>query len=173
MRFWEFIAVLTSMLFSGAAIYINLVEHPARMECGTELAATVFGPSYRRVAVMQAALALAATVAGTCVWLLSQEVVWLGSKTRSPARTPDSCRRPRLAEPHLRPVAYPEYNVSWRVIDWSAGHRSALFIIGSDTVTNLHRCYVWLQCEFTNTFPPSGPSPILRNDTSKLPILMP
>jgi len=77
MRFWEFIAVLTSMLFSGAAIYINLVEHPARMECGTELAATVFGPSYRRVAVMQAALALAATVAGTCAWLLSQEVVWL------------------------------------------------------------------------------------------------
>ena len=27
----QFIAVLASSLFTGAAIYINLVEHPARM----------------------------------------------------------------------------------------------------------------------------------------------
>jgi hypothetical protein len=77
MMLLEFLAVLTSMLFSGAAIYVNLAEHPARMECGTELAATVFGPSYRRAAVMQAALALTATFAGVSDWLLSQRVVWL------------------------------------------------------------------------------------------------
>ena len=77
MTLLEFVAILTSMLFSGAAIYINLAEHPARMECGTELAATVFGPSYRRAAVMQAALALTATIAGTSDWLLSRQVVWL------------------------------------------------------------------------------------------------
>ena len=47
------------------------------MECGVELAATVFGPSYRRAAVMQVALALAATVAGTSEWFLSQRIVWL------------------------------------------------------------------------------------------------
>jgi hypothetical protein len=77
MRVFEFVAVLTSMLFSGAAVYINLVEHPARMECGTQLAARVFGPSYRRAAVMQAALALAATIAGISEWILSRRVVWL------------------------------------------------------------------------------------------------
>ena len=71
------IAVLTSTLFCGAAIYINVAEHPARMECGTELAATVFGPSYRRATVMQVALALAATVAGTSAWFLSHRIVWL------------------------------------------------------------------------------------------------
>ena len=38
--------------------YITLVEHPARMQCGTLLAATEFGPSYKRAAVMQAALAV-------------------------------------------------------------------------------------------------------------------
>jgi hypothetical protein len=47
------------------------------MECGTELAATVFGPSYRRAAVMQAALALVATIAGASEWLLSRRVIWL------------------------------------------------------------------------------------------------
>jgi hypothetical protein len=46
----QFIAVLAATLFAGAAIYINVAEHPARMECGTAVAATVFGPSYRRAA---------------------------------------------------------------------------------------------------------------------------
>jgi hypothetical protein len=50
---FQFVAVLAAVLFTGAALYINLVEHPSRMECGTQLAATVFGPSYRRAAVMQ------------------------------------------------------------------------------------------------------------------------
>jgi len=36
----EFVAVLSCSLFTGASVYINLVEHPARMECGVEIAAT-------------------------------------------------------------------------------------------------------------------------------------
>jgi hypothetical protein len=50
-------AMLCAGLFAGAAIYISLVEHPARLECGIELAVAEFGPSYRRAAVMQASLA--------------------------------------------------------------------------------------------------------------------
>ncbi len=50
------LATLASSLFTGAAIYINLVEHPARMEAGTQLALTEFAPSYRRATVMQVAL---------------------------------------------------------------------------------------------------------------------
>ena len=41
----EFIAVLGCSLFTGAAIYVSLVEHPARMNCGVETAATEFPPS--------------------------------------------------------------------------------------------------------------------------------
>src|SRR5260370_32590118 len=73
---FEFVAVLAALLFSGAAIYINLAEHPARMECGTQLAATVFGPSYRRAAVMQIILALAATIAGISAWFLGAPRLW-------------------------------------------------------------------------------------------------
>jgi hypothetical protein len=46
----EFVAALSSALFAGAAIYINLVEHPARMGCDTKTAAMVWAPSYKRAA---------------------------------------------------------------------------------------------------------------------------
>ncbi len=60
----QFLAVLSSALFAGAAIYINVAEHPARMSCGTQLASTVFGPSYKRAAAMQVLLAVVATISG-------------------------------------------------------------------------------------------------------------
>jgi uncharacterized membrane protein len=71
------VAALSSTLFAGAALYITLVEHPARMECGVELASTVFGPSYRRAARMQASLALVATIAGLVAWASSGGQLWL------------------------------------------------------------------------------------------------
>src|SRR5207247_4279980 len=71
----EFFAVLACGLFTGAAVYISLVEHPARMECGVEIAATEFPPRYRRASVMQATLAavgllssIAASLAGATFW---------------------------------------------------------------------------------------------------------
>lgn len=40
----EMLSTLSAGLFAGAAIYINLAEHPARMECGTEVAVSEFAP---------------------------------------------------------------------------------------------------------------------------------
>ena len=74
---FQFAAILSCSLFAGAALYINLAEHPARMECGTALAATVFGPSYKRAAVMQAAFAVVASVCGAACWLLSRSALWM------------------------------------------------------------------------------------------------
>lgn len=54
----ELPATVCCSLFAGAAVYITLVEYPARMECGGEVAATEFPPSYRRGAMMQAPLAI-------------------------------------------------------------------------------------------------------------------
>ncbi len=70
------IAVLGCALFAGAAIYINVAEHPARLECGTELAATVFGPSYRRASIMQAGLAAISGLSGIALWGLTGGAYW-------------------------------------------------------------------------------------------------
>ncbi len=65
----EIIAIVCAGLFAGAAIYITFVEHPARMECGTAMAATEFVPSYRRATVMQASLAAVGFLAALTAWL--------------------------------------------------------------------------------------------------------
>jgi len=57
--------------FFGAATYINLVEHPARMSCGREVAVREFDPSYARASVMQAALAILGCLLGlVAAWSL-------------------------------------------------------------------------------------------------------
>ena len=76
----EYIATLSSTLFTGftgAAIYINLVEHPARMSCGTKTAFTQWTPSYKRATVMQASLAIIGFLAGVSAWLLGAGSMWL------------------------------------------------------------------------------------------------
>jgi uncharacterized membrane protein len=65
---FEAVATLCAGLFAGAAIYITFVEHPARLECGTELAATEFAPSYRRATLMQATLAAIGLATALVAW---------------------------------------------------------------------------------------------------------
>jgi len=71
------LATLASSLFTGAAIYINLVEHPARMQAGTQLALTEFAPSYHRATVMQVPLAVLGFVSAIGAWRSSTDVRWL------------------------------------------------------------------------------------------------
>ena len=73
----EFVAVLSCSLFTGAAVYINLVEHPARMQYGVELAATEVPPSYRRATVMQAAFASLGLLSSVAAWFAGATFWWL------------------------------------------------------------------------------------------------
>jgi hypothetical protein len=67
-------------LFCGAALYINFVEHPARMSCGPELALREFAPSYQRATIMQVSLAIGGLALGlTAAWRLHDPWVALGA----------------------------------------------------------------------------------------------
>ena len=76
-QFSGFAAVLACGLFAGASVYINLVEHPARMECGVEIAANEFAPSYRRATIMQATSAAVGLVSSIAAWLAGASILWL------------------------------------------------------------------------------------------------
>ena len=72
----EFCSLLACGLFTGAAVYISLVEHPARMECGVEIAAAEFSPSYRRASIMQPTLAALGLVSSIAAWLAGATFWW-------------------------------------------------------------------------------------------------
>jgi hypothetical protein len=73
------IANLCSGLFTGAALYINLVEHPARMEVSIPAAVAEFAPSYRRAAIMQASLAIVGALAAFTAWWSGAGISSLGA----------------------------------------------------------------------------------------------
>ena len=73
----EFLATLCTLIFAGAALYINLVEHPARMGLETQVAARQWVPSYKRATWMQAPLALVSFLAGVIAWFMGAGVGWL------------------------------------------------------------------------------------------------
>ena len=76
-RLAETIATLSSGLFAGAAVYINLVEHPARMETGIRPALTEFAPSYKRATVTQVFLAAAGFLSALAAWRSRSDARWL------------------------------------------------------------------------------------------------
>ena len=73
----EILAALCAGTFFGAAIYINLAQHPATLETGGEFAGKFFTPMYAKASALQIALALGGTVLGIIAWLLSDNAYWL------------------------------------------------------------------------------------------------
>jgi uncharacterized membrane protein len=73
----ELLATFACAIFAGAAIYINTVEHPARMTCGTELAIMQWTHSYKRATWMQAPLAVIGFVSAVVAWLAGSSIWWL------------------------------------------------------------------------------------------------
>ena len=73
----ELIATLSSGLFAGASVYINLVEHPARMQTGTRPALAEFAPSYKRATVTQVSLAIMGFLSALVAWRSKADARWL------------------------------------------------------------------------------------------------
>ena len=63
------LALIAAALFAGAALYISLAEHPARMRLDDRAALAQWRSSYARAAPMQAGLALVSFLLGLWAWM--------------------------------------------------------------------------------------------------------
>ena len=70
-------ALVLASLFAGAALYITLVEHPARLVLDDPAPLAQWQPSYKRVLPIQAGLAVAGGIAGLIAWYVSADWRWL------------------------------------------------------------------------------------------------
>ena len=74
---FQLLATLCAAIFAGAAVYINVVEHPARMSLGPAVALAEWRPAYQRATLMQAPLAIIGLVSAIIAWSSGSGTPWL------------------------------------------------------------------------------------------------
>lgn len=129
------LALMFAAAFTGAAIYINVVEHPARLMLDDAALLTQWKPAYKAGFMMQAPLAAAAGFCATVAFFFDWDWKWLLGAALILANWPYTLYlimptnntlleiEPAGAHPDIRPLI-----TRWA---WLHGGRSALGAIAT------------------------------------------
>ena len=71
------LALVTAAIFTGAALYVSFVEHPARLALDDRAMLAEWKPAYKRGFAMQASLAILGFLLGVWAWYETGRGLWL------------------------------------------------------------------------------------------------
>ena len=71
------LALIVAAIFAGAAFYVSVAEHPARLQLDDRAALAQWKPAYAHGAIMQASLAIAGFLLGLAAWWQTGRWLWL------------------------------------------------------------------------------------------------